>query len=244
VEEVCDEMERDLVLIGATGIEDKLQKGVPEAIQYLLDVRRAHPRRRRRLYDVPRLCATHQTDPPERVGLQAGMKVWVITGDKQETAINIAYSSRLLRSDMKLLKLNAESSDECLELLKKYLEKNKDAKQRDRDASGDEDDDKEHNEVRLHRARGVSLCVAVWLTTGCVCRVRVVCVVSQGKELACIVDGHTLKYALKDHPDEFVELTGRCHSVICCRTTPLQKVLLTHARTTQRTPTRRWADRE
>jgi magnesium-transporting ATPase (P-type) len=179
VEEVCDEMERDLVLIGATGIEDKLQKGVPEAIQYLLDVRRAHPRRRRRLYDVPRLCATHQTDPPERVGLQAGMKVWVITGDKQETAINIAYSSRLLRSDMKLLKLNAESSDECLELLQKYLEKNKDAKQSDRDGSGDEGDDEEDNdnrkEVSLHRTRCVSLCrrvadnrwgvcVCVWVT--------------------------------------------------------------------------------
>jgi magnesium-transporting ATPase (P-type) len=160
-------MERDLVLIGATGIEDKLQKGVPEAIQYLLDVRRPHPRRRRRRYDVPRLCATDQTNTNVRVGLQAGMKVWVITGDKQETAINIAYSSRLLRSDMKLLKLNAESSDECLELLKKYLEKNKDAKQRDGDASGDEDDDKEHNEVRLHRAQRVSLCRRVAYTRPC-----------------------------------------------------------------------------
>jgi magnesium-transporting ATPase (P-type) len=107
------------------------------------------------------------------------MKVWVITGDKQETAINIAYSSRLLRSDMKLLKLNAESSDECLELLQKYLEKNKDAKQSDRDGSGDEGDDEEDNdnrkEVSLHRTRCVSLCrrvadnrwgvcVCVWVT--------------------------------------------------------------------------------
>jgi len=28
------------------------------------------------------------------------MRVWVITGDKQATAINIGYSSRLLKPDM------------------------------------------------------------------------------------------------------------------------------------------------
>ncbi len=39
-----------------------------------------------------------------RVGLQAGMKVWVITGDKQETAINIGYSSRLLNGDMEVIR--------------------------------------------------------------------------------------------------------------------------------------------
>lgn len=39
------------------------------------------------------------------------MKVWVITGDKQETAINIAYSCSLLRSGMKRLELNATTSE-------------------------------------------------------------------------------------------------------------------------------------
>ncbi len=34
---------------------------------------------------------------------QAGMRVWVITGDKQATAINIGYSSRLLNGDMEVL---------------------------------------------------------------------------------------------------------------------------------------------
>jgi P-type E1-E2 ATPase len=31
---------------------------------------------------------------------QAGIKVWVLTGDKVETAINIGYSCALLKEDM------------------------------------------------------------------------------------------------------------------------------------------------
>jgi P-type E1-E2 ATPase len=30
----------------------------------------------------------------------AGIKVWVLTGDKIETAVNIGYSCRLLNNDM------------------------------------------------------------------------------------------------------------------------------------------------
>ena len=88
-------IERDLELMGATGVEDRLQDGVPETIQALRD---------------------------------AGIVVWVLTGDKQvkterergdafvllrsnaqETAINVAYSSRLFDSTMELIKVNAES---------------------------------------------------------------------------------------------------------------------------------------
>jgi phospholipid-translocating ATPase len=54
IEAVSDELERDLRLLGATAIEDKLQDGVPETIE---DLKRA------------------------------GIKIWVATGDKLETAI-------------------------------------------------------------------------------------------------------------------------------------------------------------
>ena len=50
VAEVAELIERDLVLLGCTAIEDKLQEGVPQAI--------------------------------ERLAL-AGIKIWVLTGDKQ-----------------------------------------------------------------------------------------------------------------------------------------------------------------
>ena len=65
-----------LELLGATGIEDKLQTKVPEAIADLLE---------------------------------AGMKVWVLTGDKQETAINVGYSTHLINPDMEVVVLNAYS---------------------------------------------------------------------------------------------------------------------------------------
>jgi len=48
--EVYEEIEKDMTLLGATAIEDKLQDGVPDAIA--------------------NLCL-------------AGIKIWVLTGDKQ-----------------------------------------------------------------------------------------------------------------------------------------------------------------
>ena len=59
IEEAADLLEKDLILLGATAVEDKLQKGVPECIDKLA---------------------------------QAGIKIWVLTGDKLETAINIGYT--------------------------------------------------------------------------------------------------------------------------------------------------------
>jgi magnesium-transporting ATPase (P-type) len=52
-----------------------------------------------------------QDGVPEAVAtlLDAGIKVWVITGDKQETAINIAVSCRLVRDAERCLVLNADS---------------------------------------------------------------------------------------------------------------------------------------
>ncbi|WVZ56839.1 hypothetical protein U9M48_007313 [Paspalum notatum var. saurae] len=77
-------VECNLTLLGATGIEDKLQDGVPEAIESLR---------------------------------QAGIKVWVLTGDKQETAISIGLSCRLLTQSMHKIIINGSSEDECKCLL-------------------------------------------------------------------------------------------------------------------------------
>lgn len=68
--EASELIERNLTLVGATAIEDKLQEGVPESIANLSS---------------------------------ANIKIWVLTGDKQETAINIGYSCRLLRDELNLL---------------------------------------------------------------------------------------------------------------------------------------------
>lgn len=76
IDAVANLIEKDLFLLGATAIEDKLQDGVPETIHTL------------------------QT---------AGIKIWVLTGDRQETAINIGMSCKLLSEDMNLLIINEET---------------------------------------------------------------------------------------------------------------------------------------
>jgi len=72
-------IEKDLTMIGATAIEDKLQDEVPDTIHTLQ---------------------------------QAGIKIWVLTGDRQETAINIGMSCRLLAEDMNLLIVNEETKED------------------------------------------------------------------------------------------------------------------------------------
>lgn len=77
---VAANIENNLDILGASGIEDKLQEGVPEAIESM------------------------------RI---AGIKVWVLTGDKQETAISIGYSSKLLTSRMTQIVINKNSKESC-----------------------------------------------------------------------------------------------------------------------------------
>lgn len=71
LDELYDKWERDLQLIGATVLEDRLQDQVPETIQ-----------------------AMHEAD----------IKVWVLTGDKLETAESIGFSSKLLTADMDIVR--------------------------------------------------------------------------------------------------------------------------------------------
>ncbi|CAN6674651.1 phospholipid-transporting ATPase Drs2p [Trichomonascus vanleenenianus] len=75
LDDAAELVERDMFLLGATAIEDKLQEGVPETIHTLQD---------------------------------AGIKIWVLTGDRQETAINIGMSCKLLSEDMNLLIINED----------------------------------------------------------------------------------------------------------------------------------------
>ena len=45
---------------------------------------------------------------------KAGIKVWVLTGDKIETAINIGFSCKLLNDKMELYVLDAITKVEVL----------------------------------------------------------------------------------------------------------------------------------
>ncbi|XP_028260688.1 probable phospholipid-transporting ATPase IF isoform X3 [Parambassis ranga] len=87
LQEAFSYIERDLQLLGATGVEDKLQDKVQETIEAL------------------RL---------------AGIKVWVLTGDKHETAVSVSLSCGHFHRTMNILELLQQSSDnECAEQLRR-----------------------------------------------------------------------------------------------------------------------------
>ncbi|KAI4804867.1 hypothetical protein KUCAC02_026478 [Chaenocephalus aceratus] len=60
-----------------------------------------------------------QEEVPETIeALQnAGIKVWILTGDKKETAVNIAYACKLLGPNDQLLTASCGSKDACAALL-------------------------------------------------------------------------------------------------------------------------------
>uniref|UniRef100_A0A336MCV4 Phospholipid-transporting ATPase n=1 Tax=Culicoides sonorensis TaxID=179676 RepID=A0A336MCV4_CULSO len=52
--------------------------------------------------------------------IKANISVWVLTGDKQETAINIGYSCKLLTHGMELIILNEESLDNTRDAISRH----------------------------------------------------------------------------------------------------------------------------
>ncbi|KAL8651907.1 MAG: hypothetical protein Q9210_002997 [Variospora velana] len=52
---------------------------------------------------------------------EAGIKVWVLTGDRQETAINIGMSCKLISEDMSLLMINEETAQATRDNIAKKL---------------------------------------------------------------------------------------------------------------------------
>ncbi|KHN07730.1 Putative phospholipid-transporting ATPase 9 [Glycine soja] len=166
IEEVSDKIERNLILLGATAVEDKLQDGVPDCIDKLA---------------------------------QAGIKIWVLTGDKMETAINIGFSCSLLRQGMKQIIIHLETPD--IKTLEKAGDKGAIVK------ASRESIRHQISEAaqQLTASRGTSQ-----------------------QAFALIIDGKSLTYALEDTmKNMFLDLAIRCASVICCRSSPKQKALVT-----------------
>ncbi|XAR68703.1 Phospholipid-translocating ATPase [Bertholletia excelsa] len=175
-------IECNLRLLGATAIEDKLQEGVPEAIESLQ---------------------------------QAGIKVWVLTGDKQETAISIGLSCKLLTSDMQQIIINGTSEEECRNLLSdaktRYGVKSfscqswnlKWKKNSESHYLEIPDDTKLSNLPQWHVGKEEG---------------------PMTMPLALIIDGNSLVYILEKELDsELFDLAAACKVVLCCRLAPLQK---------------------
>mmetsp|Transcript_6858 Transcript_6858/g.12466 ORF Transcript_6858/g.12466 Transcript_6858/m.12466 type:complete len:1068 (+) Transcript_6858:375-3578(+) len=64
-----------------------------------------------------------QDDVPETVESlrEAGLKIWMLTGDKEETAINIAFACKMIDSEMRIVMVKAKESETVLSQLQKAL---------------------------------------------------------------------------------------------------------------------------
>ncbi|XP_047532182.1 probable phospholipid-transporting ATPase IM isoform X4 [Vanessa tameamea] len=218
---IYEEIETDLILIGVTAIEDKLQDGVPETIANLS---------------------------------MAGIKIWVLTGDKQETAINIGYSCQLLTDDMaEVFVIDGVAHDDVDRQLAKCRDSirvvNTFLPHGPSEAKGSRSETANGGAVARPspgRAANVKLnAPAVSVVTF---RWEHNTLAHDSNEyasggaahapdshehgddsngFAIVVNGHSLVHCL--HPkleEKFLDVVLHCRSVICCRVTPLQKAMV------------------
>uniref|UniRef100_A0A8K9VD92 Phospholipid-transporting ATPase n=1 Tax=Oncorhynchus mykiss TaxID=8022 RepID=A0A8K9VD92_ONCMY len=164
--DIYEHIEQDMMLLGATAIEDKLQEGVPETIAILS---------------------------------LANIKIWVLTGDKQETAVNIGYSCKMLTGDMtEVFIISGNTVLSVREELREWP------------SVGDK-------QQQCPPPPGPPAPRPPSSTT----------LDSISGEFALVINGHSLAHALEaDMEGEFVSTACVCRAVICCRVTPLQKALV------------------
>ncbi|XP_029017518.1 phospholipid-transporting ATPase ID-like [Betta splendens] len=164
LDQLYEEIETGLMLLGATAIEDKLQDGVPQTIEQLS---------------------------------KADIKIWVLTGDKQETAENIGYSCNLLREEMNDVFIISGNSPE-------------DVREELRHARTSMKPDAADTEPMPGRTLGKG--------------VKVIADEAVNGEYGLVINGPSLAYALERRMElDFLRTACMCKSVICCRVTPLQK---------------------
>ncbi|KAM8865930.1 phospholipid-transporting ATPase ID-like [Synchiropus picturatus] len=165
LDQLYEEIEKDLLLLGATAIEDKLQDGVPQTIEQLS---------------------------------KADIKIWVLTGDKQETAENIGYSCNLLREEMNEVFIVSGNSPEEVE-----------------------------QELRNARSlmKPNAAEDSVFLPDGLLGKgAKILSDEVANGDYGLVISGHSLAYALERGLElEFLQTACMCKAVICCRVTPLQK---------------------
>uniref|UniRef100_A0A8C4Y6R0 Phospholipid-transporting ATPase n=1 Tax=Gopherus evgoodei TaxID=1825980 RepID=A0A8C4Y6R0_9SAUR len=161
--EAYEQIEKDLILLGATAVEDQLQEKAADTIEALQ---------------------------------KAGIKVWVLTGDKMETAAATCYACKLFRRNTQLLELTTKKIEEqslhdVLFDLSKTVLKHSGSLTRD-NFSGLSTDMQDYG------------------------------LIIDGAALSLIMkpreDGSSDNY--REH---FLEICRNCSAVLCCRMAPLQK---------------------
>ncbi|XP_042111014.1 phospholipid-transporting ATPase IH isoform X4 [Ovis aries] len=161
--EVYEQIETDLVLLGATAVEDRLQEKAADTIEALQ---------------------------------KAGIKVWVLTGDKMETAAATCYACKLFRRNTQLL-----------EVTTKRLEEHS------------------LHDVLFELSKTVLRCSASLTRdnfSGLSADMQDYGLIIDGAALSLIMkpreDGSSSNYR-----ELFLDICRNCSAVLCCRMAPLQK---------------------
>lgn len=142
-----------------------------------------------------------QDGVPDTIALlaEAGIKLWVLTGDKVETAINIGFSCNLLNNDMELIhiKIPEDESDGTPDDV--FVQMASDELDKHMHTFGITGSDQDLAFARKdHRAPAPTH--------------------------ALVIDGFTLRWVLHESlMQKFLLLCKQCKSVLCCRVSPAQK---------------------
>eukprot|EP00798_Chlamydomonas_sp_ICE-L_P016456 gene16456-22676_t len=164
MDELSEEMEHNLCLLGCTAIEDRLQEGVSKCIKQMAD---------------------------------AGIRLWVLTGDKLETAINIGFACSLITEEMRQFIITANFADvEALEL------------------EGDLDGASVLANTRVEEQLTLAAANMQGEAASMDCALII-----DGKALTYALSGKQAKL--------FISCAERCKAVLCCRVSPLQKAQVT-----------------
>ncbi|XP_040595479.1 phospholipid-transporting ATPase FetA isoform X3 [Mesocricetus auratus] len=131
---------------------------------------------------------------------KAKIKVWVLTGDKQETAVNIAYSCRIFKDEMdEVFMVEGTDQETVLQELRTARKKMK--------------------PESLLESDPINICLARKPKMP----FRVIDEAPNG-DYGLVINGYSLAYALEGNMElELLRTACMCKGVICCRMTPLQK---------------------
>nr|XP_056723681.1 phospholipid-transporting ATPase IK [Euleptes europaea] len=163
-----------------------------------------------------------QEGVPETIHLlkRGGMKVWVLTGDKQETAVNIGFASQLLSDDMTIL-----GESEICEILKSSSNSDLSLAGSGEALFGPDSPQRFQASFALDKT-------ALVVTGDFLDKILHATGDEQETRKPSVWDRFRCGWAkAKEDPrnaveEAFVELATACQAVICCRVTPKQKALI------------------
>ncbi|XP_065059907.1 phospholipid-transporting ATPase ID-like isoform X2 [Rhopilema esculentum] len=158
-----------------------------------------------------------QDGVPETIAnlAEANINLWVLTGDKQETAINIGYSCMLLTENMHdVFIINGKDKQTVVSQMESCKSKI--------DSSTPSIPHKQ-NDVELKGITGRRGSHVMFSDN----QIDEVSELEPKSGFGLVINGNSLVFALdKSLEMQFLELAKCCKAVICCRVTPLQKAMV------------------